>query len=340
MKIKSYCFIVLLLAGCNSTSELSVAVPDVTPICTLQENLGLLGEVSSFDICDDSTFVLISKGEGTVYYYSVKGEQISMMDKKGRASFEYITPRFVRAGPGGGIYVWCSDSQRFIKYERDGSPILEFRYPSAVFDFMPISNDMIAVYTCGRRWKNIIDLVDSDTGLVLDSLGHASEAHQMLTSFSGRAAMALDSNGDLLFMPKDKLCILPYSIKNGRIGDKISFDSSSFKCAPMDSPFNGDVKTLLDYLNKNSSTVLLMEKRKALWVLSQEGVIGDENGAGGRFYSLYKIQSGKVVFSRNYMWKDLTVPDLFTIHDGEIFFVRIKPGSDSALWELCRWNVQ
>lgn len=330
---------VFILAGCKQHSGFVVSTPDVTPICTLQENLGLLGRVTSFDLCDDSSFVLISSGNSNIYTYSMAGAQKQCLNKSGRALYEYVTPKLVRADREGNLYLWCSDSQKFISYDAAGTPRLAFKYPSAVYDFLPLSDQVLAVYTAGRRHGNVIDLLDGNNGTVLDTLVQSSEAHYMLTSALGRGAMSLSDKGRFVFMPKDALTVYEVPADRGRPEKSAVFQSPTFSCEPMETSFNGDIQKLLKFLNTTPSTLLVMKKGRTIWVLTQEGAVKENNGAGGKYYSLYKLHSGKLSSTWHYMWKDLTTPELFTVYRGGIYFIRMKPGSDGASWELCRWDL-
>ena len=342
LKMRQYFLLVLfvfILAGCKQHSGFVVSTPDVTPICTLQENLGLLGRVTSFDRCDDSSFVLISSGNSNIYTYSMAGAQKQCLNKSGRALYEYVTPKLVRADGEGNLYLWCSDSQQFISYDAAGTPRLAFKYPSAVYDFLPLSDQVLAVYTAGRRHGNVIDLLDGNNGTVLDTLVQSSEAHYMLTSALGRGAMSLSDKGRFVFMPKDALTVYEVPADRGRPEKSAVFQSPTFSCEPMETSFNGDIQKLLKFLNTTPSTLLVMKKGRTIWVLTQEGAVKENNGAGGKYYSLYKLHSGKLSSTWHYMWKDLTTPELFAVYRGGIYFIRMKPGSDGASWELCRWDL-
>ena len=274
---------VFILAGCKQHSGFVVSTPDVTPICTLQENLGLLGRVTSFDLCDDSSFVLISNGNSNIYTYSMAGAQKQCLNKSGRALYEYVTPTLVRADGEGNLYLWCSDSQKFISYDAAGTPRLAFKYPSAVYDFLPLSDQVLAVYTAGRRHGNVIDLLDGNNGTVLDTLVQSSEAHYMLTSALGRGAMSLSDKGRFVFMPKDALTVYEVPADRGRPEKSAVFQSPTFSCDPMETSFNGDIQKLLKFLNTTPSTLLVMKKGRTIWVLTQEGAVKENNGAGGKY---------------------------------------------------------
>lgn len=212
-----------IFAACNNESKKMILldIPKkfkvdsllISQICTLNDSMKLLGEVRSFEMINDSIFVVSSSKSAQVIVFNINGEQLFEIGSKGNGPFEYISPSLVRFSDQK-YYVWCSMKLKLIVYDRNGIVIKEYtNFNKAINDFV-IHENYLYLYSSGGFDDPIIQIYDLNKGeFIRKSFGEQSNEHRVLNSFSGAGGMALTENG-VIFSPNDELIAYKISLDN------------------------------------------------------------------------------------------------------------------------------
>lgn len=256
------------LVSCSGSSDQAGFDIKSEAVCVLDENLLLLDAPTSSGVVEGNGF-MVAAGDDIILY-GFDGQQLSLFSKKGRGRYEYQTLSYVR-GEGDKIYVWDSGRTSFIVYDRNGDGMAEYKYGSAIKDFLP-HEDKLYIYTAGKRADHIIDVFDMTSCSVVDSLVASTPEHRLLLSNEATAPMSV-YDGYLCFMPKGALDIYRWPLSGGEVSKVGAVSSETFKVDKIgDNGIVGrDFMKAARYLFSNSYTLTLSAGRKGFMVLANEG---------------------------------------------------------------------
>lgn len=260
--------VALSFVSCKgSSSQVTVEIKSEA-VCALDENLLLLDAPKSLSVVDGKGF-MVAAGDNVVLY-DFDGRQLSSFNKRGRGSYEYQLLSYVR-GEGDKIYVWDSGRTSFIVYDRNGEGLAEYKYGSAIKDFLP-HEGRLYIYTAGKRTGHVVDVFDMKSFAVVDSLVVPTPEHCLLLSNEAAAPMSV-YDGCLYFMPKDALDIYRWPLSGGEVSKVGTIASETFKVDKIgdDGIIGRDFMKAARYLFSNSYTLALSVGRKGFMVLANEG---------------------------------------------------------------------
>ncbi len=332
LKFFSLLFLMLLV----SCTESSLLVQDAEPenICTLKENISQISEPVSFDVMDDGEFVLCDGVN--VFLYSTSGEQMHRIGNAGKAKYEYNNPSVVRTYKDI-IYVWSSSTLRFIVYRKDGTPMDEYLYDSAITDF-EVTDDAIIIYTAGRNRDHVIDVYDKVGRAVIARLGQSSPEHEVLLH-SWAAAPFLKSGSSIYYCSKDELRLSRYDIMSGENTEYVSFDSGTFVVnnIPSDSQIARNRQKRTEYLRENSQVLSVFQDKKGLFILTLEGqtvVVDGKYDNSGRIFTLYDAETKNPV--SRYSYASIGTQILIESTSYGIYVIRHSISDDDDVYMLDR----
>lgn len=326
------CFAVLLYAvlSCGQQSEITISNAAIENICQIDETEVIINEPSSFDIIDSTTFILTD--QKNVLLFSTEGKLIRKIGNSGKAKFEFNRPNIVRSYKDT-IYVWSSGSLKFISYTKDGVPISEYKYLSAVVDFR-ISGNYIFIYTAGRRSNNIVDVYDMSSERVIKTLTSSSAEHRfLLHNVSSVPLCCIEDK--LYYAPKDKLSLFVYDTSEDENRKIIDITSESFEVNHVNDTnmIIFDRKKAMEYFFENSMTIMISPQPEGFYILTSEGKFQYENGElkdSDKFYGLYSVTNGKSNMIAQYSYASIGSIGLFCSYNETIYILchEIKNGND------------
>lgn len=182
-------------------------------ICTLNDSAKVLGEVSSFEMISENSFVVSSSKSAQVIVYNVIGEPLFEIGSKGNGPFEYISPSLVRFYDQE-FYVWCNMKLKLIIFDRHGTPVKEYtNFTKGINDF-DIYENYLYLYSAGGFDDPIIQIYDlNKSEFIRKSFGKQTNEHKVLNAFSGAGGLALTEK-ELIFSPNDELIVYKVDLDN------------------------------------------------------------------------------------------------------------------------------
>ena len=304
--------------SCSRSESTVVEAPSET-ICRIVQKSDeeVLGRLNSFAVVDKESFVLCT--EEQVYLYDMSGRRLFKIGTSGNSDKEYLMPMIVRTD-GNLIYVWSAMNMRFVVYDIKGNFIKYYSYKSAIRDFLP-ARDCIFIYPAGLKDDHIVEIYDTASMEVSESIGTPTFAHKVLLGWMSAAPLCY-KDGDLYFLPMDKLSVMKYSCN--RAGSELvaSLYSDTFKVESIDSELDNNKQSLYRYAN--SYTLMLFNRDDRFYILTSEGkyikdgdMLSDEN----RFCSLYRIagKTGERIMS--FTMGSFAYGNLLSVYDGNLYFI-------------------
>ena len=298
-KMKVFWLLLLLVAaGCNGRDgKVEEKEMQLRTVCTLEENLTLLGMPYSMDMAPDGSFVVSDLTN--IVGYDPTGRQVFAWSKKGRGPYEYNECQMVRL-LGDTVYVWDAATTRLLAYDRDGNGLWTWDYDSAISDFLPAGSS-IFISSAGKRWEHIVEELDLGTMSVVRSYGSSSLAHKTLHSMSSVTPMTVH-DGALYYMPKDRMDL--YRAVPDGAGESAlveSFPSDSFRCKELgEDLFAVNPLSGIEFLLQNSYVVSVIVDGASYKVLTIEGAAN----VGGQKDGVIKLENDERVIRLYRFGKD------------------------------------
>lgn len=268
MKMKAFWLPLLLVVavcdGCDKKEEEGSI--RVQTVCSLEENLTLIGRPLSLDVAADGSF-LVTDGTSVVGY-DPSGHQTFAWKKKGRGPYEYFESTCARAFADT-VYVWDSWSTRLTAYDRDGNGLWSYDYESAICDFRPAGSSVF-FYNAGRKWESVVTELDVKTLSADRSYGASTFAHKAMQSLATAVPLAF-RDGALYFMSKDRMDL--YRVTPGASGEVSlvkRFKSDSFRSEELEDKLS-DSNALLAYVLQNSAVIAFSIEGPSYRILTAEG---------------------------------------------------------------------
>lgn len=335
---KKLCFavapsLVLLFFSCGNKGLSIVETPSET-ICELQVDgqEGMLGRLNSIAVVNEDCFAVCD--EGQVYLYDGKGRQLRKIGRSGNAGYEYNMPLIVRSD-GTAVYVWSAMTMEFIVYGLDGNPKGEYKYNSAIRDFVP-AGESIVIYPAGVSGGSVIEIYDTKTESVIRSLGETSASHEVLLHWMSVAPVTY-CNGSVFYMSQDKLEVNEYKVTDGSQRIVGSVDSDSFHVGHVKSGVWSDRVARQSYLHSNPFTVMLVCGSGMFYILASEGeyvqegrTLSDEK----RYCSVYRLKGDKGKKIVSFTMDSFGYTNLLTSYHGDIYFIHHEIRNDEDVYTL------
>lgn len=327
MRKSGLVFIFLLILVCCNQNEQIQSDLAIETICSLNDSEQPISLPLSFDFVNDSTIVVADNNK--VYLFSTSGEMLSEIGHSGNAAFEYNCPSYVKSH-NDSIYVWSSMSLQFITFSLKGEPGTIYQYDSAICDFEP-SDELICIYSAGRRNKGIIDVLDKKSRDIT-SLGQPSEEHKVLCQNASTAPLALDA-GKVLYASKDALTIYSFDITSKKESIETQYESDSFSVIPISNDASSmDRRSRSQYIKDNPITLGILPSTNGTYsMLALEGctqVINNEIHNESRILTIYQTKNGEAL-ETHYPIIPFGHWHLFRFHEGKLFFINnVMEGND------------
>lgn len=342
-----WCSLPILFSSCERPVETVVSDAPHKEICVLKENLSLLGRLNGFAVVSKNRFV-VSTDTKVILYDADSGNQIREIGEEGRARFEYLMPMMVN-GDGEKIYVWSANDLEFITYSLEGAPLSVFPFSSAIDGFIPSGNSIFIYSTGLRADRSVIDVFDTGTSTIADSIGTPTNNHKLSSWFSLKPMTII--RGRLYWMRKDALNIYAYDIGRredlGMIG---SIESDSFRIEPC----NKDIEELSsdarqDLLYGNSFPVGIFGSEKKLYVVTSEGESYLEATGGSkrlnsdnRYFSVYSYNLIDGVSRKEFSFAHSSIAgySLIAPCGNECYYLEYHSAGDSEFYTLNRLELE
>lgn len=330
-------FTTILFIGCSKKVSPTITEAQVQIICKLSDNISLVGSPESLSVYDEG-FTVISN-PGKVLQFDFHGNQIGELGRSGNAKYEYNLPYVVRSY-NDSIYIWSANSLKFIVYSMDGVPHSEYKYESAIRDFVPTDNK-IFIYSSGTRDSYIIDVYSKKLESIVDTVGTSSDEHLTLLSRTSVAPI-INADNHILFAPKDRMQVMKYDHMFNKVETLYDISSNTFVISNVN-----NAKSLLsnrnkrtDYLMNNSYTVCIICDGPNPKILAVEGKEEDDSinrrvSYDNRYYTLYDLKSGAPI--AHYAYNSLGPQYLFSQHNGSLYFLKkIQDSVQEESYVLCK----
>jgi hypothetical protein len=96
-------------------------------ICALDENIDVVGAISSCSFLDENRFVVSTVNPSSLFICGLDGKQTKEIAKVGPGPFDCISPSIVRVHDGK-IYVWCQQQLKLLVYDTEGNGIGKYSF--------------------------------------------------------------------------------------------------------------------------------------------------------------------------------------------------------------------
>jgi len=241
-----------VLVSCVDSESFKYSSLSSEKIIELDENLNLIGGISSFCIKGENKFIITTTNPVNVIEYSSNGDQVRLIGNRGNGPFEFERPSIVKVH-NNKIYVWDSMLLKIIVFDMSGNPVKEYlNFTYAIGDFIPYKNRIIFYFKGGHPF--IVGIYDLETERYLHQSGEPSQEHNLLSMNNSPGAL-LTYKDNVLYSSFDDLSIRllsinnfeNFSIQNIEYGDFVIGDVKDSK-----DMINTDMNRVVDYLMKNS----------------------------------------------------------------------------------------
>lgn len=168
------CIISFFLFGCNSDATYNSSLEFNSEEILLMENLKPISPISSFDVLNDESVIVITEGR-EVIRYSNKGEQIKILDNFGQAEFQMYTPSIVQAYNEGYV-IWDEALLKMIEFDNYDQPIAEYNgFDHAIKDFK-VDENYFYTYINPLPNKPYIQIFSKQTEVLVIEIGVATDS--------------------------------------------------------------------------------------------------------------------------------------------------------------------
>jgi hypothetical protein len=331
----------------QSTEKTLKKVKETTSkeICVLNENLNVLGEITSIDFIADDRFVVSTSNPSNILIYNTGGKQLKEIKLRGKGPNEFLNPSIIKIY-NNKIYVWCSDQLRMLLYDLKGNPIQEFKgFERAITNFLPFKK-YIFFYEAGGFEGSLIKLFDTEDKNFINEFGETTKEHLILNSRQCAGGMTIFKN-KLLFSSSDNLKIHSIDLKTLKDSVIYQFQDKEFEV----NKFRGNVNNLISknkdkliqYLNKNSFIKGLYVYYNTILLITEIGeyeFINNKLDYSNRYNKSYFINIDQ---NRIKTLRSKLSPNnnncLYTVHNNHIYSIKIKRSNNDIKYALFRQNI-
>lgn len=334
----------LLMLSCKEQTTTAYPPIKQTVICELQENRAAIGPLNSFCFVDSTTFATVSGGNSSIQLYDMDGVQKCSIQRQGRGQFEYINPAIIRSC-NDKLYVWCNMSLKFVVFDRNGQPLDEYRYSSAIKDFIPFG-DYIVIYGTSEGPQQLIHLFDTKTQTVVCESGDVTTEHALL-AVNNSTAPFCNTGSELYYMPLDQLSLYTLSLPFSEDAEpcKIrTLDSKSFQVSKLPGAasemMNADRMKAFEYLQENSYVEACYKIGSRFVVKTIEGSFSvDANGTPrnrDRHCTFYLFDAQNECKKIECSWDSFYQSTLSTSYGNKIYFITNESDENKDHYKLCQ----
>ena len=281
-------------------------------ICSLKENIDILGNINSFNFIDSNHFIISTiSPDPALFIYNSQGIQEKKINRLGRGPGEYIEPAIVHVF-NNHIYIWCSKQLKLIKLDLKGRFIEEYKnFKKAIKDFS-IWNENLIFYIAGGFNEALLEIHHIHQRNNIDYIGKPSNEHLVL-NLTERSGGLILVNDSLYYTSADALHIYCTNIKNTTHNTSSYFKDTEFIVNKLNLDanilVNNERDKVIDYLLSNSIITNLFYANNYLIIQSEVGkskIIDKRIDHSQRYLKYYIFDSGK-----NYLYsvKELYNPN-------------------------------
>lgn len=248
-------------------------------ICSLKENLDVLGNISGFNWIDNNHFIITtSSPEPALFVYNLEGEQEYKINRLGKGPGEYLEPTIVHVFQNH-IYIWCSKQLKLIKLDSKGKFIEEYHgFQKAIKDFS-LWNDDIIFYISGGFNESLIEIHPINQKENIYYFGKPSNEHLVLNLLERSGGLTLVNNC-IHYICADELTIHSLNLENMNESSS-SFKDHEFSVNKINSDaftfINNERSKVMDYLFNNSTITNLFYADSCLIIQSEIGTSKIDN---------------------------------------------------------------
>lgn len=297
-------------------------------ISVLNENIDFLGEISSFDMIDESRFVVSTVNPSNIYIYYKEGNQVKNININGKGPFELLNPSIIKYYKNK-IYIWGSNQLKLLTFDLNGNSINEhtgFKY--AIKDFI-IYKNYVLFYESGGP-KEYISIYDLNKNKYIKKFGNASNEHLILDVYSCSGGMAL-WNDKLFYCSSDELSIHNININSLKESTLIKLKDPQFEInkyqGTVKNLINKDKNKLINYINNNSVIKgIHIYKNNILLIAEIGNYIMNENHMdySNRYKKYYYIHKNNKKTETHISKVRPNNSCLFTVYKDQIYSIQMK----------------
>lgn len=260
-------------------------------ICTLFENIDIIGSIQSFCFTDKRHFAVATK-EGIVYIYDLKGNQIRTIGSIGEGPSQFYEPAILKAY-NNYLYIWDSKLLKMLIYTPEGKFIEERKdFKKAITNF-DVCKDLICFYTtCGFQ-QPFIEIYDIRKKSILRSMEQPTEEDLMLGLNSCIGGIAIEGE-HLLYTSFHEPVIHKINIRQTNDpGIVMKVDDPDFKVETVKDAMqiiNHEPNKIINYLLNNSYVTGLFTTSNGIILKTETGYFKTiKNGIDNskRFTNIY-----------------------------------------------------
>ncbi len=286
--MKQLILLALFAVGCSTiTSKKELVCEESTKgqvgcerVCVLGEDKNALGAVGDFAFINDTT--LLVQSDENIFLYSIDGEQLGVVGRRGQARGEYIYASRLRIY-GDKLYLLCSYTQKIVIYDLHGNFIEEYvgvnLHPR---DFVVVGELIYFYYGGSGTDKSYILVYDTSTHRVITTHEPYKDVDKMLTFYGASNGLAgLYEDGMIYVKPST---LETYKV-SGERGEKheLLFDISSPNYIVDDSidfsTVMQNAEIILDFIHANGNIMMVELFENTLYIVTSDSVDRFRSGA-------------------------------------------------------------
>ncbi|WP_209332882.1 6-bladed beta-propeller [Lunatimonas salinarum] len=352
MKIKGkftllvfHCF---FLFSCNEDRKFNFEIDsistslEIVEISTLNENLNLLGEITSFALIDDSRFVVSTVNPSKVFIFNFDGQQVYEIAYSGIGPNEFMEPSIVRSD-GKRVFVWCRTQLKLLIFDLYGKPLDEHvGYKKAVVDFQ-VKDEYVFFYITGGFDGPYVSRVELGEHVSTEDFGFSTESHKLLGIMACSGGMAVES-GELFFSSLAELgiTIVDFDDHESKI---VNWNDPEFRTVELQESaieiVNNNRNKMIELLNESSLVTGVFKIGKHIILKAEVGEYSPEDGKEGisrkRFDKFYQIDENFEILKTYKEAKSFENNNcLYQSYEGNLYFISIHSNEADYEYRLNR----
>jgi hypothetical protein len=188
----------------------------------LLENISLTAEPTSTALISNGEMVSVTE-KGQIVIYSIDGNQIKVLDKKGEGDLELKNPTLVSTFKDG-FLVWCRDLLKMVAFDSEGNPIEEyFGFNHSIKKFV-VKENLIFTYINTLVDKPFIQIYDTNEGEIIKEIGNTVN-EQVISNLNSCGGGLTLYNDQIIFISSNSLNLYvvdgdEHQIREIKISDK------------------------------------------------------------------------------------------------------------------------
>ena len=220
--MKNFILLFLLFSvACESKSDYQNSMNLDIESTKLLENISLTAEPTSTALISNGEMVSVTE-KGQIVIYSIDGNQIKVLDKKGEGDLELKNSTLVSTFKDG-FLVWCRDLLKMVAFDSEGNPIEEyFGFNHSIKKFV-VKENLIFTYINTLVDKPFIQIYDMEEGKIIKEIGNTLN-EQLISNLNSCGGGITLYNDQIVFASSNSLNLYvvegdEYQIKEIEISD-------------------------------------------------------------------------------------------------------------------------